>query len=66
MRALIEEGLRQVVAEKKKNTAAKGKRKLPRISKATGGLWPGIDLTRLSDIQHMHDLEYVKRMKHFK
>ena len=62
--ALIEEGLRQVVEEKK--TAAKGKRKLPRISKATGGLLPGVDLTRLSDIQHMDDLEYVERMKHFK
>jgi hypothetical protein len=62
--ALIEEGLWQVVAEKR--AAAKGKRKLPRISKATGGLRPGVDLTRLSDIQHMDDLEYVERMKHFK
>jgi len=62
--ALIEEGLRQVVADEKRET--KGKRKLPRISKATGGLLPGIDLTRLSDIQHMDDLEYVERMKHFK
>jgi hypothetical protein len=62
--ALIEEGLRQVVEEKK--TSTKGKRKLPRISKATGGLQPGIDLTRFSDIQHMDDLEYVERMKHFK
>jgi hypothetical protein len=61
--ALIEEGLRQVVEEKK---AAKGKRKLPRISKATGGLLSGVDLTRFSDIQHMDDLEYVERMKHFK
>jgi Ribbon-helix-helix protein, copG family len=57
--ALIEEGLRQVLEEKK--TPAQGKRKL--ISKATGGLLPGIDL---SDIQHMDDLEYVERMKHFK
>jgi hypothetical protein len=58
--ALIEEGLRQVVEEKK--TAAKGTRKLP-ISKATGGLLPCVDL---SDIQHMDDLENVERMKHFK
>jgi hypothetical protein len=62
--ALIEEGLRQVLEEKQ--ATAKWKRKLPRISKATGGLRPGVDLTRLSDIQHMDDLEYVERMKHFK
>jgi len=62
--ALIEEGLRKVVEEKK--TPTKGKRKLPQISKATGGLQPGIDLTRLSEIQEMDDLEYVERMKDFK
>ena len=33
------------------------------VSKATGGLMPGIDLTRLSDIQEMEDLEYIERMK---
>ena len=62
--ALIEEGLRQVVEEKK--TIAKGKRKLPRISKATGGLLPGVDLTQMWKIYEMEDLEYVERMKHFK
>jgi hypothetical protein len=62
--ALIEEGLRQVVDEK--STAAKGKRKLPRISKATGGLQPGVDLTQMWKIYEMEDLEYVERMKHFK
>ena len=62
--ALIEEGLWRVVAEEKRT--AKGKRKLPRISRATGGLRPGIDLTRFSDIQHADDLEYVERMKHLK
>ena len=61
--ALIEEGLRKVVEEKK---TANAERKLPRISKATGGLRPGVDLTRMSDIQHLDDLEYVERMKHFK
>jgi hypothetical protein len=46
---------------------AKGKRILPRVSKATGGLKPGVDLTRFSDYQEMEDLEYVERMKrHFK
>jgi hypothetical protein len=62
--ALIEEGLRQVVADDKK--VAKGKRKLPRISKATGGLMPGVDLTQMWKVYEMEDLEYVERMKHFK
>ena len=57
--ALIEEGLRLVVAEK-------GKRVLPRVSKATGGPMPGIDITDMSAIQELEDLEYVERMKHFK
>jgi hypothetical protein len=61
--ALIEEGLRRVVEEK---AAAKGKRKLPRISKATGGLQPGVDLTQMWKIYEMEDLEYVERLKHFK
>ena len=63
--ALIEEGLRQVVEAKKEVASPKKHKPLP-VSKATGGLRPGIDLTRFSDIQHMDDLEYVKRMKHFK
>jgi hypothetical protein len=62
--SLIEEGLRAVVDERPK--PAKGKRVLPRVSKATGGLMPGVDLTRFSDYQEMEDLEYVERMKHFK
>ncbi len=62
--SLIEDGLRMVVTEPKK--AAKKKRVLPRVSRAAGGLMPGIDLTRFSDIQGMDDLEYVERMKHFK
>lgn len=62
--ALIEEGLRAVLAERPK--AAKGKRTLPPISTATGGLMPGIDLTDLSALQEMDDLEYVERMKRFK
>jgi CopG-like RHH_1 or ribbon-helix-helix domain, RHH_5 len=62
--SLIEDGLRLVVAETRKS--AKQKRVLPPVSKATGGLMPGIDLTRFSEIQEMDDLEYVERMKHFK
>ena len=62
--SLIEDGLRAVVAER--GQPLKQKRVLPRVSKATGGLLPGVDLTRFSDYQEMEDLEYVERMKHFK
>ena len=62
--SLIEEGLRAVVDKRPK--PGKGKRILPRVSKATGGLMPGVDLTRFSDYQEQEDLEYVERMKHFK
>ena len=63
--SLIEDGLRMAVAE---NRTAKHKRKriLPRVSKATGGPMPGVDITDFSALQEMDDLEYVERMKHFK
>ena len=62
--ALIEDGLRTVVDQSSKP----GKRRdvvLPRVSKATGGLRPGINLDRMSDYYEMEDLEYVERMKKF-
>jgi Family of unknown function (DUF6364) len=62
--ALIEEGLRLMVVEKPR--ASTKKRVLPRVSKATGGPMPGIDITDGSALQDMEDLEYVERMKHFK
>jgi Ribbon-helix-helix protein, copG family len=62
--ALIEEGLRMLVVENRK--APKAKRVLPRVSKATGGPMPGIDITDGSALQEMDDLEYVERMKHIK
>lgn len=62
--ALIEDGLRLVTAESRR--PEKRKRVLPPISKASGGVRPGIDLTRFSDIQGLDDLEYVERMKRFK
>jgi hypothetical protein len=62
--ALIEDGLRAVVDEPPA-PAKKRKVVLP-VSKATGGLLPGVDLTRFSDYQEMEDLEYVERMKNFK
>lgn len=63
--ALIEEGLRQVVADNKRRPLTKKRKPLP-VSKATGGLMPGIDLTKMSTIYETEDLEYVERMKHFK
>ncbi|MBC8020685.1 MAG: DUF2191 domain-containing protein [Methyloceanibacter sp.] len=61
--ALIEQGLRLVVSKPRR---AKTERVLPRVSKATGGPMPGIDITDGSALQEMDDLEYVERMKHFK
>jgi hypothetical protein len=57
--ALIEDGLRMVVADR--SGAAKQKRVLPRISKATGGPLPGIDLTNTSELQELDDLHYLER-----
>lgn len=61
--SLIEEGLRTVVTPKtnKKREPVE----LP-VSKQSGGLLPGVDITKFSEIQELDDLEYVERMKHFK
>jgi hypothetical protein len=37
------------------------KRVMPRISEATGGLMPGIDLIDLSSLQDVEDLDYLRR-----
>jgi len=62
--SLIEDGLRMVVAGNRK--IANTKRTLPRVSKASGGPMPGIDLTDISALQELDDLEYVERMKRFR
>jgi hypothetical protein len=59
--ALIEDGLRLVLS--RTVTAGKAKRILPRVSKATGGLLLGIDISNSAALQEMDDLEYVERMK---
>jgi hypothetical protein len=59
--ALIEDGLRTVVDERPKSP--KRRRVVLPVSKATGGPRPGVDLTRLSDIQEIEDLEYIERMR---
>jgi hypothetical protein len=58
--ALMEDGLRYVVAEKPAN---KRERVLPPLAKETGGLRPGVDLTKFSDYQELEDLEYAERLK---
>ena len=59
--SLIEDGLRLVVTDRAAEPTPK--RKLPRTSKATGGLLPGVTLRQAEEFD---DLEYVERMKHFK
>ncbi len=63
--SLIEDGLRSVIAGSSK-TPDKKRVVLPRVSKASGGLLPGIDLARLSDFQEMEDRAAVERMKQLK
>ncbi len=62
--SLIEDGLRLAIAGNRR--PARSKRVLPRISKAGGGLVPGIGLTEGSALREMDDLDYVERMKPFK
>lgn len=57
--ALIEDGLRRVLNDREK--LSKAKRRLPRISSATGGPMPGIDISDSAALQDMDDLEYVSR-----
>lgn len=62
--SLIEDGLRLVVAEGGK--PAKRRRVLPPVSKAIGGAMPGVDLTDLSALVEIDDLDQVARMQRFK
>ena len=58
--SLIEEGLRLVTAANRQS--AQHKRRLPRVSTATGGPMPGVDLTDVSALQETDDLDDVARM----
>ena len=58
---LIEEGLRFIVEGKP--TARGAKRKLPRTSKATGGMRRGLEGMTYSQLQELDDIEYVERLK---
>jgi hypothetical protein len=56
--SLIEDGLRLVVASPAKQ---RPDRVIPRVSKARGGLMPGIDLNDLSGLQEIDDQAYAPR-----
>ena len=58
--SLIEDGLRRLLAEGRSHPAKRAR--LP-VSKATGGLQPGVDLARISDLQELDDLAYAQRLK---
>ena len=58
--ALIEDGVRRVLNEREPPPK---KRILPRVSTATGGPAPGIEISNSAALQEMDDLEYVERMK---
>jgi predicted component of type VI protein secretion system len=59
--SLIEEGLRRVLNDR--SAARKAPRIFPRVSGATGGLRPGIDLDDSAGLQEMDDLEFIRRRK---
>jgi Ribbon-helix-helix protein, copG family len=59
--ALIEDGLRRVVNED--GRAKRATRTLPRVSVATGGLMPGVDLNDSAALQDMDDLEHARRRR---
>lgn len=62
--SLIEDGLRLVVTSASK--PARTKRIRPRLSTASGGPLPGINVSNSAALQDIDDLEYVERMKRFK
>lgn len=61
--SLIEEGLRSVVLVGRGQAPA-AKRKLPRVSKSTGGLRPGFEWDKIAkQAQELEDLEYAERLR---
>ena len=60
--SLIEEGLRRVLDDAARRQAAT--RVMPRVSKAKGGLTPGLGGEHLSSlVQELEDLDYAERLK---
>lgn len=61
--ALIEDGLRMVVAVGQRKPAKRKRVVLP-VSSATGGPRPGFANLNFSELQELDDLDDVERMKH--
>ena len=59
--SLIEDGLRLVLSDR--GTAKAQKRTMPPVSKARGGLRPGIDLSDSASLHELEDLDYLARQK---
>jgi hypothetical protein len=59
--SLIEEGLRRVITETRQRRSAP--RIMPPISKAKGGLLPGVELTSFSAFEEAEDLAHFARLK---
>ena len=60
--ALIEEGLRRVLADRAP-AARPGERVLPPVSSALGGLMPGVDLDGAAALQAIEDMETAGRLE---
>lgn len=58
--ALIEDGLRRVLKE---HEPARGRRVMPPVSTAKGGLMPGIDLDDTAALQELDDLEDARDLR---
>ena len=58
--SLIADGLRMAIADNRKSVRAK--RILPPVSKAAGGLLPGVDVANAPAMQEIDDLEYMQRL----
>lgn len=60
--ALIEDGVMRVLNDDRKPARPPKRLRIP-VSKATGGLLPGVDLTKFSNYQEIEDLEYIERLR---
>jgi hypothetical protein len=61
--SLIEEGLRLVLSPSAHAMPA-GKRVMPRVSKAAGGLMPGFDLVKINtQTEELEDIERMQRIE---
>jgi plasmid stability protein len=58
--SLIEDGLRRVLDDQARTD--RKRRIMPRVSTATGGLLPGIDLDDSASLQEQEDLGYARRL----